>query len=261
MNSNKLVYALACAMLSLTACGADVTVKVADTSATVGGSGPQVSNTAPPPPNPPVPNNTQTIYVAHIVDAATGYPIGGAKCSLLRTIPEPEYMRKPARRDVVSDYTTPLHGQFVSTADADGEPKYLLVAGAGFDPFITEMGAATPGATHEITVKATIIPMVKFIVRANNGDRADEAICTMKLASGQVNIGTRGGSANIGTTERADDFGTVTFNRDYGSYHMIFTDGDGRYRYYETFEWNAAEVGKKHEIQLPKKSMTNPWKE
>ncbi|MBC8369278.1 MAG: hypothetical protein H8E25_04710 [Planctomycetes bacterium] len=261
MSSNKLVYALVCAMLSLPACGGGTTTKVSDTSATIGGGGPQVSNTAPPPPNPPVPNSNQTVYVAHVVDAATGYPIGGAKCSLLRRIPEPEYMRLPARRDVISDYVTPLHGQFVSTADADGEEKYILVAGRGFDPFITEAGKATAGQTHEMTIKATIIPTIKFVVRGNNGDRADNAICTMKPED-PAKIGNRGGSANIGTTERADDFGTVTFNRNYGKYRLIFTDAAGRYRYYGTIDWTAEEAKKKkHEIQLPKKSMQSPWKD
>ena len=259
MSSNKLVYALVCAMLSLPACGGESTTKIADVSATIGGGGPQVSNTAPPPPNPPVPNANQTVYVAHIVDKATGYPIGGAKCSLLRTTPDPEYWRLPARRDVISDYVTPLHGQFVSTADADGKEKFILVAGRGFDPFITSAGLATPGDTHEMTIRATIIPTIKFIVRGNNGDRADEAICTMKPAPG-TQIGDRGGRENIGTTERADDFGTVTFNRVYGEYRLIFTDYKGRYRYYGTINFDATEAAKKkHEIQLPNKSMEIPW--
>lgn len=257
----KLLSTLTLVNLTLifASCGGGNTSKPADVSATVGGTGPQVSNTAPPPPAPPTPKANETVYVAHIVDKATGNPIGGAKCTLLRNMPEPEYMRIPARRDVISDYVTPLHGQFHGTAEADGKMKWILVAGRGFDPFITDAGIANGGQTHEMTIRAEIIPTVKFIVRAPNGDRAAEAICTMKPHEDEAAV--RKSSANIGTTERADDFGEAVFNRKYGTYRLIFTDFKGRYRHYELFEWNAAAAGKKKiEIQLPAKSMTEaPW--
>ena len=207
MSSNNLVYFLAAAMLSLTACGGGTTTKAPDTSATFGGIGPQVSNTAPPAPKPPTPGTGETLYVAQVVDSVTGYPIGGVFCSLLKTIPEPDYMRKPRRADVVHEYKTPKHGQYHAVVEADGKNKYLLIAGHGFQPFITEMGPSTPGGEHIKTIKATILPMVTFVVRSPNGDRTDEGVFTMKPAESDANIGKRAGSSNAGTTERLDHLG------------------------------------------------------
>jgi hypothetical protein len=259
MRSNNLVYFLAAAMLSLTACGGGTTPKVQDFSATVGGTGPQVSNTAPKPPEPPKPGADETLYVAHVVDSVTGYPIGGVFCSLLKTIPEPDYMRKPRRADVVHEYATPKHGQYHAVVEADGKDKYLLIAGHGFKPFITEMGPSTPGGEHIKIISATIVPMVTFVVRSPNGDRADEGIFTMKPAKSDVEIGTRGGSSNIGTTERLDYLGEVTVNRPYAEYHISVKDKDGKFRHYMIFDWNAeAAKTTKHKIQLPGKSMAMP---
>lgn len=259
MSSNILVYALATVMLSLTACGGDTTTIARDTSATVAGTGPQVSNTAEPPPAPPTPEATETLYVAHIVDAASGFPIGGVMCSLLNSVPDPEYMRKPIRKNVVHEYVTPKHGQYHAVVEADGKNKYLLVAGYGFAPFITEMGPATPGGKYEKTISATILPMATFVVRSPNGDRTDEGVFTMKLAEASAQIGTRGDSSNIGTTERLDFLGEVTVNRKYGKYYLIVNDAEGHFRYYGTFDWNAETAKKsKHAIQLPEKSMSRP---
>ena len=259
MRSNNLVYFLAAAMLSLTACSGGTTTIAKDTSATVAGTGPQVSNTAPPPPAPPKQGANETLYVAHVVDSVTGYPIGGVFCSLLKTIPEPDYMRKPKRADVVHEYKTPKHGQYHAVVEADGKDKYLLIAGHGFQPFITEMGPSTPGGEHIKIISATILPMVTFVVRSPNGDRADEGIFTMKPAESAAKIGKRGGSSNVGTTERLDHLGEVTVNRPYGKYHMIINESGGQFRYYGIFDWNAeAAKTRKHKIQLPDKSMTRP---
>jgi hypothetical protein len=259
MNSNKLVYILATVMLSLTACLSDPPTKAKEFSATLGGSGPQVSNTAPRPPEPPEPGVDETLYVAHVVDSATGYPIGGVFCSLLKTIPEPDYMRKPRRADVVHEYKTPKHGQYHAVVEADGKDKYLLIAGHGFQPFITEMGPSTPGGKHIKIISATILPMVTFVVRSPNGDRADEGIFTMKPAENTAKIGKREGSSNAGTTERLDHLGEVTVNRPYGKYYMIVNEAGGKFRYYGIFDWNAeAAKTKKHKIQLPNISMSRP---
>ncbi|MAU94201.1 MAG: hypothetical protein CMJ93_08350 [Planctomycetes bacterium] len=259
MSSNNLVYFLVAAMLSLTACGGGTTTKAPETSATVAGTGPQVSNTAPPPPAPPAPGANETLYVAHVVDSVTGYPIGGVFCSLLKTIPEPDYMRKPRRADVVHEYKTPKHGQYHAVVEADGKDKYLLIAGHGFQPFITEMGPSTPGGKHIKTISATILPMVTFVVRSPNGDRADEGVFTMKPAQSDASIGKRGGSSNVGTTERLDHLGEVTVNRPYGKYYMIVNDSKGHFRYYGIFDWNAeAAKTRKHKIQLPDESMARP---
>ena len=259
MSSNNLVYFLAAAMLSLTACGGGTTTKAPDTSATFGGTGPQVSNTAPPAPKPPTPGTDETLYVAQVVDSVTGYPIGGVFCSLLKTIPEPDYMRKPRRADVVHEYKTPKHGQYHAVVEADGKNKYLLIAGHGFQPFITEMGPSTPGGEHIKTIKATILPMVTFVVRSPNGDRTDEGVFTMKPAESDASIGKRAGSSNVGTTERLDHLGEVTVNRPYGKYYMIVNDSKGHFRYYGIFDWNAeAAKTRKHKIQLPDKSMARP---
>jgi hypothetical protein len=241
MSSNNLVYFLTAAMLSLTACGGGTTTIAKDTSATVAGTGPQVSNTAPPPPAPPKQGANETL------------------CSLLKTIPEPDYMRKPKRADVVHEYKTPKHGQYHAVVEADGKNKYLLIAGHGFQPFITEMGPSTPGGEHIKIISATILPMVTFVVRSPNGDRADEGIFTMRPAESDANIGKRGGSSNVGTTERLDHLGEVTVNRPYGKYHMIINESGGQFRYYGIFDWNAeAAKTRKHKIQLPDKSMTRP---
>lgn len=263
MSPRFLTALLIGAILALPACSGGTKKKDETISATVTGSGPQVSESAPPPPAPPTPGPNQTVYVAHIVENASGNPIGGARCYLMRNVPDPEYMRMPARRDVVSEYVTPLHGQFVGTADADSQPKWILVSGRGFDPFITEVAPAAPGQTVTVTIRATIVPVCEFIVIQPDGDRADNAIITMKpdvdVPDPEGKMAGRGSSGNIGTTERADDFGKVAFNRAPGTYRMTYTDSKGRYRKYEKFEWTGTQE-KPIKIQLPGKSETSkPW--
>lgn len=253
---------LIAALLALPACSGGTKKKSSGLSATVSGSGPEISDNAPPPPKPPTPASNQTVYVAHIVDAASGNPIGGAFCALMREIPTPEYMRVPRRRSVVSEYTTPKHGQFIGTADADNTMKWILVSGPGFDPFITEAGISAPGKTLLMTIRTTIIPVCEFIIIQPDGDRADTAVVTMAPDTSQPQpegkMVSRIGSGNIGTTERADDFGKVAFNRRTGKYRMTFSDRKGRYRHYEIFDWTGKQ-DKPIKVQLPGKSESKPW--
>ncbi|MHC4381056.1 MAG: hypothetical protein ACYSU1_08195 [Planctomycetota bacterium] len=262
MSPRFLTVLLIGALLALPACSGGSKKKGNELSATVGGSGPQVSDSAPPPPTPEPPAANQTLYVANIVDAASGNPIGGAFCSLMRTEPDPEFMRVPARRDVISQQYTPLHGQFAARADADNTQKWILVSGRGFDPFLTDAGVAAPGQTHTLTIKAKIIPVCEFIVLQPNGDRADNAVVTMAPTLDQPalegKMASRGTSGNIGTTERADDAGKATFNRTPGSYRLTFSDRKGRYRKYEIFEWSGTQ-DKPVKVQLPAKSESKPW--
>jgi len=262
--SPRILLAILCgALLVLPSCGGK-TKKVTDaSSATVSGSGPQVSNNPPPPPNPPVPEADKTTFVAHIVDSVSGNPIGGVNTYLMREIPDPLYMRSPRRKTVVAEYRTPMHGQSALTADADGTMKWWLISGPGFDPFVTEAGNAVGGQTQEMTIRATIVPVCKFIVRLPNGDRADNAVCTMSPDVNQPvlegKMADRGNaSGNVGYTERADDFGKVAFNRGKGSYRLSFNASSGKYRYYQIFQWDGTQ-DKAVEIQLPATSMKKPW--
>ncbi|MFK5957174.1 MAG: hypothetical protein QM477_12090 [Planctomycetota bacterium] len=263
MSPRFLLVVLCGAILVLPACSKSTKQQKDVISSTVSGSGPQVSENAPPPPNPPIPNAEQTIYVAHIVDAASGNVIGGVNTYLLREIPDPLYMRSPIRRTVIAEYRTPRHGQSALTADADGTMKWWLISGPGFDPFVTEAGLAIPGQTQEMTIRATIVPVCKFIVVLPNGDRADNAVCTMAPNVNQPKLegkmAARGnGSGNVGTTERADDFGKVAFNRSPGSYRLTFNASNGRYKHYQIFDWDGTQ-DKAITIQLPANSMKKPW--
>ena len=262
MSPRYLTVLLIGALLAIPACSGGTKKKGTELSATSGSSGPAVSANAPTPPTPEPPAANQTLYIAHIVDAASGNPISGAFCSLLRAEPDPEYMRKPARRDVISEQYTPLHGQFVGRADADNTEKWILVSGRGFDPFLTTAGAAAPGQTLEMTIRAKIIPVCEFIVLDPSGDRADNAVVTMAPNVDQPalegKMASRGTSGNIGTTERADDSGKAVFNRKAGSYRLTFSDRKGRYRKYEIIEWSGTQ-DKPVKVQLPAKSESKPW--
>ena len=156
--SPRILLAILCgALLVLPSCGGKTKKATDNMSTTVSGSGPQVSANPPPPPNPPVPEADKTTFVAHIVDAATGNPIGGGNTFLMREIPDPLFMRVPRRKTVLAEYRTPMHGQSALTADADGTMKWWLISGPGFDPFVTEAGLAVGGQTQEMTIRATIV--------------------------------------------------------------------------------------------------------
>ncbi len=250
MKLRFLLLLLAVSLVALPACTKKV-VKKARPAATVAPSqGPQVA-TGPIPPPPPIadPSADQALYVVHILDRASERPIGGAFVRLMREIPEPLYMRNPARRTVISEYPSPMHGQVHFSADADGKMTYVLVNGRGFAPFVTEAGNAIGGKRYELTLKMDIVPSAKFIVRLPDGDRADNAIVTMKLA-GQAaapvedDAGKLGGrptgSANYGNTERCDDLGEVIFNRKPGKYLLLATNSSGGNRLYKTVEWTGS---------------------
>ncbi len=267
MIPRSLSFLILAAFVALPSCGGKTTKK-APLASTVSGTGPaETTGKIPPAPKPPIPNANQTVYVAKIVSSASGNPIGGARCMLLRNVPEPLFMRSPARRDVMWEYKTPRHGTAIATINHTPEEKkdmkYLLVTGPGFAPFITEAGEMIGGKTHEFTVRATITPQAKFIVRLPNGDRAKNAVCTMKLDEDAPvvdgKMATRGGgSGNVGTTERADDLGEVSFNRKPGTYRLEFNAETGKYRHYEKFVWSGTQ-DKPIEINLPAQSMKKPW--
>ncbi len=267
MNPKSLSLLLLAAAVALPACSGG-TKKKTELAPTITGSGPAVTEgPIPDPPPPAVPNANQTVWVARIVDKATGKPIGGVRCMLVREVPEPLYMREPARRNVMWEYKTPKHGVAATPAlDISQEPagmRYLLISGPGFAPMIEPIGEVAGGKTYDKTFEVTITPQVKFIVRLPNGDRAKNAICTMKLDEDAPAVdgkmASRGsGSGNVGTTERADDLGEVTFNRAPGTYRLEFSEEKGRNRYYAKFEWSGTQ-GEAEEVQLPAKSMEKPW--
>ena len=269
MKSRSLMLLAAALIVALPACTKRVVQREARTALPSSG-GPQASTQQLPPP-PPIadPTGQQCLYEIWVVEKGTGNPIGGAFVSLMREVPEPLFMREPVRSTVVAESRTILQGrayaliaQGTEKNDLDGKMKWWLVRGPGFDPFLVDAGAATGGQRHTITVEMTILPIAKFIVRDPNGDRANNAIVTMKQPAGAPPIdeggkmGDRpGGSVNYGTTERADDFGTVSFNRRHGTYEITATDQDGKHRLYKTVEWTG-DWAKPMELQLPEQSMS-----
>lgn len=250
MKIRILILLLAALAMAVTpACTKRVVRKEKPAATVAPNSGPQVAQGNIPPP-PPIadPEPGKTLYVVHILDKATERPIGGAFVRLMANQPEPLFMREPMRRDVVSEYPTPMHGQVHFQADSDGKMKYVLVNGRGFAPYITEAGDAVSGQRHEITLKMEIVPTAKFVVRLPNGDRADNAIVTMKSVDeveapapeGGGKLGARPvGSSNYGNTERCDDLGEVLFNRKPGKYLIIATNSSGGNRMYTQVDWTG----------------------
>ena len=275
MSPRNLIIVLACAMLVLPACSGKSKKKKSTLATTVSGAGPEVAAKVIPPPALQPPTADEALYVSHIVDKATGRPIGGAFCYLVRNIPDPLYLRSPKRSDVVFSSRTPLHGQNytklnAATADKngvkllDGKMKWWLVSGRGFTPKIVEAGPAVAGSTQEVTISVSISPVIEFRVFTPKGDLANNAICTMAPDVNQPDLerkkASRGNSSgNVGMTERADDSGEVYFNRSKGRYRLSFNDEKGRYRYYEIFEYDGVTTTKPIKIHLPAKSMDKPW--
>lgn len=258
-----LVAALAMAVTP--ACSKRVVTKEKPAATVAPGSGPQIAE-GPIPPPPPIadPEPGMTLYVVHILDKASERPIGGAFTRLMHEVPEPLFMREPRRRDVAGEYPTPLHGQVHFQTESDGKMKYVLVNGRGFAPYITEAGEAVSGQRRELTLKMEIVPSAKFVVRLPNGDRADNAIVTMKLAGEQpaaptgdsVKLGGRPtGSSNYGNTERCDDLGEVIFNRKPGKYLLLATNSSGGNRLYATVDWTG-DWSEPMVLNLPEQSMS-----
>lgn len=268
MKHRFLPLLLAVALIALPACTKKV-VREAPPAATVAaGQGPQIA-TGPvaPPPTIADPAANETLYIVHILDRASERPIGGAFVRLMRGRPTDLFMREPMRRDVISEYPTPMHGQVHFTAEADGKMKYILINGRGFAPFITDAGEAVAGKRRELTLKMDIVPSAKFIVYLPDGDRADNAVVTMKLASqtaapiegdGGKLSGRPTGSANYGTTERCDDLGEVLFNRNPGEYWIEAMASTGRNRFYKKIDWTGS-WSEPMVIHLPEKSMAKPY--
>ena len=272
MNVRSLFLLVLAAAVVLPAC----TKRVERTSSTIAptvaaGVGPQVS--AAPLGEPPAltpPAADQCLFQVWVVQKGTGSPIGGAFVSLTREVPETLYMREPMRRSVVGEARTILHGRghvYVKDSgeernDLDGKMKWWLVRGPGFDPFLAEAGLATGGQSRTLTIEMEILPIAEFIVRAPNGDRANNSIVTMKRVGAVETSGDEGdkmgdrpgGSVNYGTTERADDYGEVAFNRRHGTYQILATDQDGRHRLYQTVEWTG-DWSEPMVLQLPEQSM------
>ncbi|MCP4093046.1 MAG: hypothetical protein GY747_06310 [Planctomycetes bacterium] len=275
MSPRTLIPLLACILLALPACSGKTKTSKPKLASTVSGGGAEVATKVIPPPTLQAPTANETLYVAHVVDSATGRPIGGAFCYLVRNIPEPLYLRSPKRADVVYSNRTPLHGQNSvklndATADKngvkimDGKMKWWLVSGKGFTPKLVEAGPAIAGSKQEVTIRTSISPVATFRVFGPNGDLADNAICTMAPDLNQPEItgkmGARGSSSgNVGMTERADDSGDVWFNRPAGRYRLSFSASNGKYRHYQIFQWDGVRSPKPTRVDLPAKSMAKPW--
>ena len=247
-------------------CGREPTRTTDAQTSTVVGAGPSVVDATelPPPPEVEPPTADQTLYVVWLQDSKTGKPVANASVSLLKEVPEPLYMRVPPRRIVIQDSKTRIHGRAVFMVQADGKPKYVLVHGRGFMPFVREAPASAGGQTYEMEIPVEIVPTFELVVRSPNGDRADQALCTMKPADMEAyeaegKLANRPGQkANYGWTERADDLGVATFNRRPGKYRLECSDRQGRHRYYELVDWNGQQE-KPYEVTLPEQSMQKPW--
>ena len=275
MSPRNLIFLLACSLLVLPSCGSKPKKSKPKLAATVSGAGPEVAAKVIPPPVLQPPAADEVLYVSHVKDKATGRPIGGAFCYLLRTIPTPDYLRNPRRAHVLFSSRTPLHGQnytklTAATQDKDGKKimdgkmKWWLVSGRGFTPKIVEAGPAVAGSTQEVTISVSISPVIEFRVFTPQGELADNALCTMapdvsapQLEGKMANRGNSSG--NVGMTERADDAGEVFFNRSKGRYRLTFSDSKNRYRYYQIFEFDGVTTTKPIRIDLPPKSMDKPW--
>jgi len=244
----------------LCACGDEGKTVVQQTATVVtSGGGPSVVDapTTPEPVIAPPPAN-MTLYKVRIYERASQKPISGARVMLLRTAPDPLFMREPARKDVIMDQKTRAHGLFYQLADADGAMKYALVSGPGFFPTLVEAGPALGGKTQEIRIDIDLIEICRFIIKSPNGDRADEALCTMKPDEDAVS-NRPGLKANYGWSERADALGVVLFNREPGTYRLEFSDRDGKHRWYERFTWDGQKQAAPREITLPETSQDKPW--
>ncbi len=254
--------ALFASALLLAACGGGgSTARKVDQATTVVSSsgGPNVVANAQMEKEPVIapPAANQTLFKVRVHDRKSGNPIANARVILLRNAPEPLYMREPPRRDVIYDTKTRGTGLFYALADADGAMKYALVTGQGFIPTLVEAGPATGGQTHEVRVDADLVPTFKCTIRSPNGDRAGNALCTMK-PDVDVTSNRPGLKANYGWSERADDLGVVTFNREPGVYRLEFSDENGKHRWYERYTWSGTQ-DKPREITLPEQSQDKPW--
>ncbi len=249
---------LLCAVLPLS-CGGGGTRTSTPQSGTVMtvGGGPNVVDVVEPLPIFAPPAANQTLYKIFVFERRSQNPIANARVILLRNQPDALYMREPAVRDKILDGKTRSHGCFYTAAEADGTMKWALVTGQGFIPSLVEAGLATGGHVRETRIEVDIVPACKFVIRSPNGDRANNALCSMKpdedAASNRPGL-----KANYGWTERADDLGQVIFNREPGAYRLEFSVEQGGHRWYERFTWTGQQE-KAREVTLPEQSQEKPW--
>lgn len=261
LRSAILTLTIALSPALLAACGGGSgTTTVAQTAPVISaGGGPTVVDT--PVEAEPViqaPGPEETLYKVRVIERTSQKPIGLARVIILYNQPEPLFMREPLRRDVIYDTKTRSHGMVYTMAKADGAMKYALVTGKGFIPTVVEAGPAVGGKTQEIRIELDIVPTCSFIIKSPNGDRADEALCTMKPDEDAVS-NRPGLKANYGWSERADALGKVTFNREPGVYRLEFSDKNGKYRWYEKFTWNGQAQTEPRAVSLPAESQNKPW--
>jgi len=251
----------------LAACGGGGSTKNQSTGTTTLATGTpgivEDVSSLPPEPEIAAPTEGQTLYKAYVVDRTSQKPIANARVLLLREQPEGLFMREPARRSVVYESKTRIHGLFYSLAESDGGQKYVLVTGTGFIPTMVEAGTSGNKQTHVVKVEVDIVPVCKFTIVTPDGALADNALCTMKPdESAPVDTGIKstrpGQKANYGWTERANDSGTVSFNREPGAYLLEFSERNGKFRWYEKFQWTGQQT-EPRKVQLPAESMNKPW--
>jgi len=200
------------------------------------GEAPQAS--AQPPekaPQPPAPAANETLYVAHVVDAA-GRPVARVKVMILTKAPEGLEMREPRRKTVINTYVSPLHGQVFFKTEADNKPKFLWFGGSGIHSFIKELPASTPGGRFENTYRVEILPIAHLVILDHAGNRVANAIVTMKPVLGESKLKVPG---NYGNTQRSDSAGEVEFTRAKGRYLIIANKANGKNRLEQEMDWNG----------------------
>jgi len=247
---NKILLSAALPLLTAlaTACSPSSAPRTAaEPSATLRpGAAPQASAQAPDkPPAPPAPAANETLYVAHMVDAA-GKPVARVKVMILTKAPEGLEMREPRRKTVINTYVSPLHGQVFFLTEADNQPKYLWFGGSGIHPFIKELPASTPGGRFENTYRVDILPIAHLVILDHAGNRVANAIVTMKPVLGDSKLQ---GASNYGTTQRSDSAGELEFTRAKGRYLVIANKASGKNRLEKEIDWNGDQGP--IEIRLP----------
>jgi hypothetical protein len=250
---------LLCAVLPLS-CGGGESKTSNPQSSTVmsAGGGPSIVEDAIEPlPNFAPPAANQTLYKIFVYDRKSQKPIARARVILLRNQPDALFMREPLVRDKILDGKTRSHGCFYSSAEADGTMKWALVTGQGFIPTLIEAGLATGGQVRETKIEVDLVPTCKFVIRAPNGDRANNALCSMKPDEDAVS-NRPGLKANYGWTERTDDLGQLIFNREPGTYRLEFSMENGSHRWYERFTWTGQQ-DEPRQVTLPEQSQEKPW--
>ncbi|TAH39339.1 MAG: hypothetical protein EYC70_00710 [Planctomycetota bacterium] len=185
----------------------------------------------------------QTLYVCWIKDGQ-GRPVARARTMLLRAVPDPLYMREPTVKERMSIYVTPKHGRVHHACEADGQVKYMWIAGDGIEPFLTELEPASGGRTFERTITVNILPVATLVVKDFEGKLVPEALLTIRKDASEP---------TIGNTWNADDSGQLKYTREPGTYILEASKPNGTCYKKITWEWNGDPAP--IEIQLPEKSI------